>query len=66
MEVDGVSGDVVKAGTKRTHSGELAHFSSPHPPTTPTSSFSQDNSSAGNLLGLIAKVFRVTFSVSSS
>lgn len=72
MEVDGMGGgDVVKTGTKRTHSGELAnspHFSStssPHPQTTPTSSAGQDSSSsAGSLLALIAKVFRVAFLVS--
>ena len=76
MEVDGVarSADVVKTGTKRTHSGELAGSlnyssssatSSPHPPTTPTTTITTTTATQdGNWLWLIAKVFNVTFSVS--
>lgn len=61
MEVDLVRGGVVKTGSKRTHSGELA--GSPHPQvssaiSTPTSD------PRGNLTSLISQVFRVSFSVS--
>ena len=67
MEVEPQKGGVVKTGTKRTHSGELA--SSPHHGHTPQSSphqIADSPSPAGGLLQLISQVFKVGFLVSES
>lgn len=63
MEVEPQKGGVVKTGTKRTHSGELA--SSPHPGHAPQSSPHPVADIPGGLLQLVSQVFRVAFLVST-
>lgn len=61
MEMESSGGSVVKTGTKRTYSGELASSPQPlasSPQHTPTSA------SPTNLVVLISHVFRVAISVS--
>ena len=67
MEVDSIRGGVVKTGSKRTYSGELA--SSPHPQSQVSASSPQSVSTPSadtprSLMVLISQVFRVAFSVS--